>query len=83
MAQRADAQVETKGYLSATSSVTALIISPISAGMQGDLKRWADQLRVRATDVGTVSDEPDDLADTWSRTARARRTQAPPPSSSA
>ena len=60
MAQRiADAQVETKGYLSATSSMTALNnLSDLWAGMQGDLKRWADQLRVRATDVGAVLDEP-------------------------
>jgi hypothetical protein len=80
MAQRiADAQVETKGYLSATSSITALNnLSDLWAGMQGDLKRWADQLRVRATDVGTVLDELDDFADTWNRTrAEALRTQAP------
>src|SRR5207247_10780246 len=62
MAQRiSDAQVETKGYLSATSSMTALTnLSDLWAGLQADLKTWADQLRVRATDVGTVLDELED-----------------------
>jgi small-conductance mechanosensitive channel len=81
MAQRvADSQVETKGYLSATSSITALTnLSDLWAGIQADLKRWADQLRVRATDVGAVLDELEDLADKWNRTREeARRTQAPP-----
>ena len=81
MAQRiSDAQVETRGYLSATSSMTALTnLSDLWAGLQADLKTWADQLRVRATDVGMVLDELEDLANTWNRTREeARRTQAPP-----
>ena len=81
MAQRiADAQVETKGQLSAASSMTVLTnLADLWSGMQGDLKAWADRLRVRATDVGTVIDQLEDLTGTWTRTREeARRTQAPP-----
>ncbi len=81
MAQRiSDAQIETKGQLSTASSQTELTnLSDLWAGLEGDLKVWADQLRVRATDVGTVIDQLEELADTWTRTREeARRTQAPP-----
>ncbi|HUO64288.1 MAG TPA: hypothetical protein VMT97_11325, partial [Terriglobales bacterium] len=81
MAQRIlDAQIETKGQLSTASSLSVLTnLSDLWAGLQGDLKVWADQLRVRATDVGTVIDQLEELAGTWTRTREeARRTQAPP-----
>ncbi len=81
MAQRiSDAQMETKGQLSTASSQTELTnLSDLWAGLGGDLKVWADQLRARATDVGTVIDQLEELADTWTRTREeARRTQAPP-----
>src|SRR6266536_1078429 len=81
MAQRiSDAQIETKGQLSTASSQTELTnLSDLWAGLEGDLKVWADQLRVRATDVGTVIDQLEELTDTWTRTREeARRTQAPP-----
>ena len=81
MGQRiSDAQIETKGQLSAASSLTVLTnLSDLWAGMQGDLKAWADQLRVKATEVGSILDRLAELADTWSRTRdEARRTQAPP-----
>jgi len=80
MAQRiADAEIETKGVLTTASSLTALTnLTDLWAGIQADLKAWADRLRVRATDVGSVIDELQELADTWSRTREeARRTQAP------
>jgi len=81
MAQRiADAQIETRGQLSTASSLTELTnLSDLWSGMQGELKVWADQLRVRATDVGTVVDELEGLSGLWTRTREeARRTQAPP-----
>ncbi len=81
MAERiADAQTETKGQLSAASSLSVLTnLSDLWAGMQIDLKMWADQLRVKATEVGSILDQLVDLADTWSRTREeARRTLAPP-----
>jgi potassium-dependent mechanosensitive channel len=81
MAQRiSDAQLETKGQLAATSSLTVLTnLADLWSGMQGELKAWADRLRVRATDVGTVIDQLEELAATWTRTREeARRTQAPP-----
>jgi small-conductance mechanosensitive channel len=81
MAERiADAQTETKGQLSAASSLSVLTnLSDLWAGMQIDLKTWADQLRVKATEVGSILDQLADLADTWSRTREeARRTLAPP-----
>jgi small-conductance mechanosensitive channel len=80
MVQRiSDAQIETKGQLSTASSLTELTnLSDLWAGLQGDLKVWADQLRVRATDVGTVIDELEGLTNLWTRTREeARRTQAP------
>ena len=81
MAQRiSDAQLETKGQLAAASSLTVLTnLADLWSGMQGELKTWADRLRVRATDVGTVIDQLEELAATWTRTREeARRTQAPP-----
>jgi potassium-dependent mechanosensitive channel len=81
MADRiADARTETKGQLSMASSLTVLTnLSDLWVGIQSDLKTWADQLRVKATDVGAILDRLADLADTWSRTREeARRTQAPP-----
>jgi potassium efflux system protein len=80
MAQRiADAQIETKAQVSAASSLTVLTnLADLWAGMQARLKSWADHLRVRATDVGSIIEQLDDLADTWTRTREeARRTQAP------
>ena len=81
MTQRiADAQIETKAQVSAASSLTVLAnLGDLWAGLQGDLKAWADHLRVRATDVGAILDRLGDLSDTWTRTkAEAKRTQAPP-----
>ena len=81
MAQRiADAQLETKGAVAATSSLTVLTnLADLWSGMQGDLKAWADRLRLRAVEVGTVIDQLEELAATWTRTREeARRTQAPP-----
>ena len=81
MAQRiSDAQLETKGQLAAASSLTVLTnLADLWSGMQGELKASADRLRVRATDVGTVIDQLEELAATWTRTREeARRTQAPP-----
>src|SRR5262249_9115861 len=67
MSQRiADAQIETKAQLSAASSRTVLAnLRDLWAGMQSDLKVWADHLRVRATDVGAILDQLESLADTW------------------
>jgi small-conductance mechanosensitive channel len=81
MAQRiADAQIETKAQVASASSLTVLTnLADLWAGTQGDLKIWADHLRVRATDVGSIMDQLQDLADTWTRTREeAQRTQAPP-----
>ena len=81
MAQRiADGQLETKGQLGAASSLTVLTnLADLWGGIQGDLKAWADRLRVRAADVGTVLDQLSTLADTWTHTRdEARRTKAPP-----
>jgi len=80
MAQRiSDGQLETKGQLAAASSLTVLTnLADLWSGMQGELKAWADRLRVRATDVGTVIDQLEELTATWTRTREeARRTQAP------
>ena len=81
MAQRiADAQIETRGALATASSLTALTnLTDLWAGIQGDLKVWADRLRVQATEVGSIIDQLVELSDTWTRTREeARRTQAPP-----
>jgi len=81
MAQRiADAKLETKDQLGAASSMTVLTnLADLWFGIQGDLKEWADRLRVRAADVGTVLDQLASLADTWTRTRdEARRAKAPP-----
>ena len=75
-----DGQIETKGALAAASSLTALTnLSDLWAGIQGDLKVWAERLRIQATEVGSIIDQLEELADTWTRTREeARRTQAPP-----
>ena len=81
MSQRiADAQIETKAQISGASSLTILAnLRDLWAGLQSDLKVWADHLRVRATDEGAILDQLEDLANTWTRTkAEATRTQAPP-----
>jgi small-conductance mechanosensitive channel len=81
IAQRiADAQLETKGQLGAASSMTVLTnLADLWLGIQGDLKEWADRMRVRAGDVGTILDQLATLADTWKRTRdEARRAKAPP-----
>ncbi len=81
MSQRvSDAQIETKAQLSAASSLTILAnLRDLWAGLQSDLKAWADHLRIRATDEGAILDQLENLADTWTRTkAEATRTQAPP-----
>jgi len=81
MAQRIrDAQVETKAQLEAVSSLTLLMnLADMWAGIQGDLRAWADALRVRATDVGAVLDQIAVLTDRWTRTrAEAVRSKAPP-----
>jgi len=81
MSQRiADAQIETKAQISGASSLTILAnLRDLWAGLQSDLKVWADHLRVRATDEGAILDQLEDLTNTWTRTkAEATRTQAPP-----
>jgi len=74
-----DAQLETKGQLEVESSWTELTnLADLWAGIQGELRGWADQLRAQATDVGTVLDQLEALADTWTRTREeARRAKAP------
>ena len=74
-----DAQIETRGQLGVESSRTELTnLADLWAGIQAELSGWADQLRVRSTDVGTVLDELAGLTDTWTRTREeARRTKAP------
>jgi len=74
-----DAQIETSGQLGAESSRTELTnLADLWAGIQAELSGWADLLRVRSTDVGTVLDELAGLTDTWTRTREeARRTKAP------
>jgi potassium-dependent mechanosensitive channel len=81
MAQRiADAQLETTSELTTASSMTTLTnLADLWLGLQGDLKAWADRLRVRAADVGAFRDQLATLADTWTRARNeARRTNAPP-----
>jgi potassium efflux system protein len=81
MAQRiADAQLETKDQLGAASSMTVLTnLADLWLGIQGDLKVWADRLRARAAEIGTILDQLSGMADTWTRTREeARRTKAPP-----
>jgi small-conductance mechanosensitive channel len=76
-----DAQVETKVQLEAVSSLTMLTnLSDLWAGIQGDVRAWADALRVRAADVGAVIDQLSVLADTWTRTREeAVRSKVPLP----
>ena len=81
MAQRIrDAQVETKAQLEAVSSLTMLTnLADLWAGIQGDVRAWADTLRALATDVGAVLDQLVVLSDTWTRTREeAVRSKAPP-----
>jgi small-conductance mechanosensitive channel len=81
MAQRIrDAQVETKAQLDAVSSLTMLTnLSDLWAGIQGDVRAWADTLRARATDVGAVLDQLTILSATWTSTREeAIRSKAPP-----
>jgi small-conductance mechanosensitive channel len=81
MAQRiADAQLETKDQLGAAASMTVLTnLADLWLGIQGDLKAWADRLRVRAAEIGTILDQLAAEADTWTRTLdEARRAKAPP-----
>jgi potassium-dependent mechanosensitive channel len=81
MAQRiVDAQLETKDQLGAASSMTVLTnLADLWLGIQGDLKVWADRLRVRAAEIGTILEQLAGMADTWTRTRdEARRTKAPP-----
>src|SRR5215510_15086198 len=80
MVQRvSDAQFETKGALAVASSFTVLTnLRDLWAGIQTDLKTWAEHLRIRAKDVGQALDELAQLSDTWTRTRQeALRTQAP------
>jgi hypothetical protein len=81
MAQRIrDAQVESKAQLEAVSSLTMLTnLADLWAGIQGDVRAWADTLRARATDVGAALDQLAVLSDTWTRTRdEAVRSKAPP-----
>lgn len=80
MAQRiTDAQIETKDQLGTASSVTVLTnLADLWFGIQGDLKVWADRMRVRAAEIRTILDQLGTLADTWTRTRdEAGRTKAP------
>jgi small-conductance mechanosensitive channel len=70
MAQRiSDAKLETKTQLDAASSLTVLINqADLWLGIKSDLRARAEQLRIRAEDVGMVLDELAALADKWTRT---------------
>jgi potassium efflux system protein len=81
MTQRiADAQVETRDQVGAASSISVLTnLADLWLGIQGDLRGWAERLRVRAAEAGTVLDELASLTDVWTRTRdEASRMKAPP-----
>ena len=81
MARRVEeAKIETKGLLERGSSLTLLTnLSDQWAGIQKDLRAWAELLKRRSADLGTVLDGLATLTDTWTRTrAAAVSAKAPP-----